>query len=250
MQWFYCLPAVAQALIMAAVAYLASAAGAATVLFLKGLGARLQASLTGLSAGIMISACVFSLLVPAAEAVGSSAFALAGTASAFALGGGAVVAGDVLLRLLKVPASRRSIFLLYGGITLHNVPEGLSMGLAFAVGGSAFSAAVYSLGIAVQNIPEGACLAYALKSRGLTRGLSFRLAGISSLAEVASAVGAALLAPLAGGGMPYVLSFCAGAMLAVVCGELIPEAFSTYKTLSTIGFIIGFALMTLLEAAF
>lgn len=247
---FYTMPAAVQALVMSGVAYLFSAAGAATVLFSKKIGGRLLAFLVGFSAGIMVSACVFSLLLPAAEGAESGFLSVLLLAGALLVGGALVVLSDVVLKRLNVSDKKRGICLLYGGVTFHNVPEGLSIGLAFASAdgaGAVIAAAIYSIGIGIQNFPEGVCLSYTLKKRGLSAKRSFVFSQLSSLAEVAAAVPSAILASAVGGGMPYILSFAAGAMLAVVCGELIPEAFSSYKAIPSAGLILGFSLMMFLD---
>jgi len=252
MLWFYALPAAAQALTLSAFTYLASAAGAATVFFSKKFDGRTLSFFVGLSAGIMIAACVFSLLLPAVEGAGKSLSSIFLAAAAFLTGGACVIAGDIILKRLNISDKKRGFYLLYGGVTFHNIPEGLSIGLAFAAAdgaGAALSAALYSIGIGIQNFPEGVCLSYALKNRGLSAKRSFVLAHLSSLTEVAAAVIAALVAARIGAGMPYILAFSAGAMLAVVCGELIPEAFSAYKAIPSAGLIAGFAMMMLLDVA-
>lgn len=250
--FFYTMPAVLQALMLSGVTYLFAAAGAATVLFSKKFGGRLLSFFVGLSAGIMVSACVFSLLLPAVEGVGKDFPSVLFLSGAFLTGGALVVLSDIVLKRLNVSDKKRGIYLLYGGVTFHNVPEGLSIGLAFASAngaGAVLAAALYSVGIGIQNFPEGVCLSYALRKRGLSARKSFFFSQLSSLAEIISAVLAALLAAGVGGGMPYILSFAAGAMIAVVCGELIPEAFSSYKAVPSAGLILGFSLMMLLDVA-
>lgn len=246
------MPAAVQALILSGVAYLFSAAGAATVLFSKKFGGKLFAFLVGFSAGIMVSACVFSLLLPAVDGAGENFLSVLFLAAAFLVGGALVVISDVVLKKLNVSDKKRGIYLLYGGVTFHNVPEGLSIGLAFASAngaGAVIAAALYSVGIGIQNFPEGVCLSYSLKKQGLSAKKSFFFSQLSSLAEVVAAVCAVFLAAAVGGEMPYILSFAAGAMLAVVCGELIPEAFSSYKAVPSVGLILGFSLMMLLDVA-
>lgn len=253
MQWFYVLPAAAQALSLSAFTYLSSAAGAAAVFFSKKFGGRTLSFFVGLSVGIMIAACVFSLILPAVEGAENSLFTALFVTAAFLIGGVCVIAVDIILKKLNISDSKRGVYLLYGGMTFHNIPEGLSIGLAFVGAngtGAVLSAVIYSIGIGIQNFPEGICLSYALKNRGLSAGKSFVLSLLASFAETAAAVVSALLALRLGAGMPYILAFSAGAMFAVVCGELIPEAFSSYKAIPSAGLIAGFALMMLLEAAF
>lgn len=249
MQFFYALPAAAQALITSVIAFIASALGGVAVFFLKGTGGRAISLSLGFSAGIMVSACIFSLLLPAVEGTDGSFLSLAAISGALLLGGAAIACGDVLLKRFNVPDGSRGIYLFYGGVTFHNVPEGISIGLAF-VSGAPVSAVLYSLSMGIQNIPEGACLACALKNYGLSAKRSFLLSVLSSAIEPVFAFFAAFFSSRISVGMSYILSFSAGAMLAVVCCELIPEAFSSRKILSSFGFIVGFTLMTLLDLAF
>jgi len=252
MQWFFTVPAFVHALILSFITYLFSAAGAATVLFSKKFGGKLLSFFVGLSAGIMISACVFSLLLPAVEGADGDFPSTLALTAAFLVGGASVMLSDLLLKRLNLSDKKRGVYLLYGGVTFHNIPEGLSIGLAFASAsgaGAILSAVIYSLGIGIQNFPEGVCLSYSLKGRGLSAAKSFVLAQLSAVTEVLAAFLAALLAAAIGAWMPYILSFAAGAMVAVVCGELIPEAFSQHKAIPSVGLIFGFALMMLLDVA-
>ena len=146
--------------------------------------------------------------------------------------------------------------LLYFAVTLHNVPEGMAVGVAFAAGaglaaggGGALAGLLLALGIAVQNFPEGMCVAFPMRARGMSPLRSFLFAQGSGAVEVPACVLGALAASAIGSLLPWALAFSAGAMVAVVCSELIPECFSGNKTLATSGVVIGFCLMMILDVA-
>ena len=139
-------------------------------------------------------------------------------------------------------------------VTLHNLPEGMAVGIVFAgaeqgaTGMSITSAVAVSLGIAIQNIPEGAIISMPMRAEGNSRWRSFVLGSLSGAVEPVGAVAVLLLASLLMPALPYMLAFAAGAMFYVVVEELIPEASSgQHSNLSTIGFAIGFVLMMVLD---
>ena len=138
--------------------------------------------------------------------------------------------------------------LLYAAVTLHNVPEGLAVGVAFA-GGGPLAAAMLAFGIGIQNLPEGLCVACPLRARGMSRKKSFLLSSLSGAVEIPSAVIGAVAATFVGSLMPWALSFAAGAMIAVSASELIPGSFTEHKSLAFVGLIAGFALMMFLDVA-
>lgn len=258
MQWFLALDAWLQALIASLVMYAMTALGAACVFLSKRPKEGVLTVLLGASAGIMIAAGFFSLLLPAIEADGTLPAYVTVTVG-FLLGGTFIVGSDLLLsrtqRSFRTIGDKRTA-LLYFAVTLHNVPEGMAVGVAFAAGaglaasdGAALAGLLLALGIAVQNFPEGMCVAFPMRARGMSPVRSFLFAQGSGAVEVPACVLGALAASAVGSLLPWALAFSAGAMVAVVCSELIPECFSGNKTLATAGVVVGFCLMMVLDVA-
>ena len=228
-----------------------TALGAAMVFFLaEEPDPRLQRVILGFAAGVMTAASVWSLLLPAmeqAEAAGLPGWLPAGIGM---LAGAAFLAGlDALLpRLRKLPRGPgRQNALLMTAITLHNVPEGMAVGLTFALtaGGEGIAgAAALALGIGIQNVPEGAAVALPLRQRGLSRRRAFGGGVLSGAVEPLFGVLVVLAAGWAMGIMPWLLSFSAGAMLYVVVEELVPQA---HSRAGTCGYLAGFLLMMTLD---
>ena len=226
--------------------------GAATVfLFVREPRERLRRWLLGFAAGIMTAASVWSLLLPAmdrAAALGLPSWlpAAAGT------GAGALFLWglDALLPRLRPASGRtsRETALLVTAITLHNIPEGMAVGLSFALaaGGEGFAAAAaLALGIGVQNFPEGAAVALPLRQEGMRRSRAFALATLSGAVEPVFGIAAALMAAMAAAVMPWLLAFAAGAMLYVTAEELLPQA----QGGGAPAYLAGFLLMMLLDTA-
>ena len=249
--WFLRLAVWQQALLCALAMYAMTALGAACVFISRRPKEGALTLLLGLSAGIMIAASFFSLLLPAIEAEGALP-AFVPAAGGFLLGGGFLIASDLLLsrtqRRLKAPGDRRTA-LLYFAVTLHNIPEGMAVGVALAAADGALAGALLALGIAVQNFPEGMCVAFPMRARGMSRAKSFLFAQGSGAVEVPACVLGTLAAGMVGALLPWALAFSAGAMIAVVCSELIPECFSGNKTLASAGVVLGFCMMMLLDVA-
>jgi len=240
-----------------------TAAGAAMVFFFR--THKNLNILLGASAGIMISASFWSLLKPAAEmASANSAFYL--VTLSFLGGAIFIIGSDRLLCFVKrkrfdtVSSNMRRAFMLVFAITLHNIPEGLAVGVAFGATARAanrteaiLSAALIALGIGLQNFPEGAAVALPLMREGYSRIKSFLAGQASGLVEpIAAVLGAALviyITPL----MPIALAFAAGAMILVAIHELIPEAQTEREQCPysvSVGIIAGFAIMMLLDLMF
>ena len=238
--------------------------GAAFAFFMKdGLSPRVQKTLLGFASGVMVAASVWSLLIPAMEMVEDSGkFSVVPAAVGFLLGMGFLLALDELTPHLHVgsdtpegprsPLSRTAMLAL--AITIHNLPEGMAVGVVFAgaeqgaAGLSIASAAAVSLGIAIQNIPEGAIISMPMRAEGNSRWRSFLIGSLSGAVEPIGALAVLLLASLLMPVMPYMLAFAAGAMFYVVVEELIPEAsHGQHSNLSTIGFAVGFVLMMVLD---
>lgn len=227
--------------------FLMTTLGAATVFFLgRESGERTQRVLLGFAAGVMTAASVWSLLLPAlAQTAEDGRLPPLLPAAAGMLGGAAFLLG--LDALCARREGTHGSTLLLAAITLHNIPEGMAVGLAFALaadGEGLAGAAALALGIGVQNFPEGAAVALPLRQAGKKRGEAF-LAGVLSgavepLFGVAAALAAVQVRPL----MPWLLSFAAGAMLCVTAEELIPRAEGRDGTCA---FLVGFLLMMALD---
>ena len=230
--------------------------GAALVFFLAGEPhPRFQRALLGFAAGVMTAASVWSLLLPAIDQAAQGTLPGWVPAAGGMLTGVAFLAAlDALLPHLRrgrqaMTASRRQTTLLMTAITLHNVPEGMAVGLAFALaaGGDGFAgAAALAMGIGIQNFPEGAAVALPLRQEGHSRFRAFLGGMLSGAVEplfgVLVVLAAAVVAPL----MPWLLSFAAGAMLYVVVEELVPQA---HSRAGTCGFVVGFLIMMVLDVA-
>ena len=256
MQWFLSLGPVWQALLASLIMYAMTALGASFVFFSKKVNHTLLTALTGAAAGIMIAAGFFSLLLPAIE-YESSVPAYVTAPLGFLLGGAFVILCDFVLSRTQTRFrgfGDKKNALLFFAVTLHNIPEGMAVGVAFAVApgveGEALSALFLAIGIAIQNFPEGMCVAFPLRANGMGRFKSFFIGQLSGAVEIVAGVIGAVTVTFASGILPWALSFSAGAMIAVVCSELIPESFSEGKIKATIGVIFGFSLMMILDVAF
>lgn len=265
--WFTNLDPVMQALMATLFTWGVTALGAAVIFVFRTVNRKLLDAMLGFAAGIMIAASFWSLLAPAiemAEADGNHAWAPA--LIGFLSGGAFLYAIDKLLPHLHLgfpveeaegprTSWHRSVLLVLA-ITMHNIPEGLAVGVAFgALGAGVPSASLggavaLALGIGIQNFPEGLAVAAPLRREGWTRRKSFFYGQASGIVEpIAGVIGAAavlLMRPL----LPYALSFAAGAMIYVVVEELIPESQLQRNTdLATIGAMLGFAVMMALDVA-
>ena len=253
-------------LICIALPLLGTLLGAATVFFLKGaMSDRLQKALLGFAAGVMIAASVWSLLIPAIEMEESSGgIAWLPAVVGFLLGIGFLLLLDTVIPHLHLnsdcpegkPCGLGKSFMLVLAVTLHNIPEGMAVGVVLAgmIEGStvvtAASALALALGIAIQTFPAGAVGSAPLVSSGLSRRRAFLYGAASGVVEPIGAIATILLTALVTPILPYILSFAAGAMIYVVVEELIPESQSgTHSNIGTIGAALGFALMMLLDVA-
>ena len=233
-----------------------TALGASLVFFFKShIDERAQRLSLGFASGVMLAAAVFSLLVPANEQVREMGGIPWLTLTAgFLLGAGAVAGLDEAMGCLRCvreagDASRRRA-LFFAAVTLHNIPEGMAVGLAFAVaaqsGGAALAAAsALALGIGIQNLPEGAAIALPLRQCGMSRMRSFALGALSGSVEPVFGVLVVLIASAAQTVMPLLMSLAAGAMILVIAGEMLPDA--AKERLGTAAVIAGFALMMALD---
>jgi ZIP family zinc transporter len=267
MDWFTPLSPILQALLATLFTWLVTTLGAATVFLFRSVDRRVLNSMLGFAAGVMIAASFWSLLAPALEMAADGPLpAWIPAAVGFLLGGAFLWGMDRILPHLHLglPAEeaegirtgwQRSILLVLA-ITLHNIPEGLAVGVAFGAVGAGLPAAslagavALALGIGLQNFPEGAAVSIPLRREGVTPLRSFWYGQLSGAVEpIAAVLGAAaviLVRPL----LPYALAFAAGAMIFVVVEELIPES-QAGKTadLATVGAMLGFAVMMVLDVA-
>ena len=246
--------------------FLMTALGASLVFLLRRRSnPLLQRVFLGFAAGVMIAASVWSLLIPAieeAEAAGGVGWLPA--AGGFVLGILLMLGLDGLLPHLHsgaaqaegLPSSFRRTTLLVLAVTLHNIPEGMAVGVVFAgmlsrnTEITMAGAFALSIGIAIQNFPEGAIISMPLKSEGTGKGKAFLYGMLSGAVEPVAAGITILLAGFITPVLPYLLSFAAGAMLYVVVEELIPEASEgEHSNIGTIGFAAGFVLMMILDVA-
>lgn len=246
--------------------FFGTALGAACVfLFRRELRPSLQKSFLGFASGVMVAASVWSLLIPAmdmSEAMGKFAFVPA--AAGFLLGIAFLLFMDKAVPHLHMGSEQsegprvalKKTTMLVLAVTLHNIPEGFSAGAVFA-GVLAQNSTVtlagafaLSIGIAIQNFPEGAIISLPLRSEGMGRGRSFLCGALSGIVEPIAAGLTLLLAAYVQPILPYLLSFSAGAMIYVVVEELIPEASEgEHSNIGTITFALGFVLMMVLDVA-
>ena len=246
--------------------FLGTVIGSACVFFLKGqMNQNLQRSLTGFAAGVMVAASVWSLIIPAmeqSEHMGKLAFLPAFVG---------VWAGFLFLLLLDqfiphlhlntdcpegAPCNLGKSTMMVLAVALHNLPEGMAVGVVVASwlsGNDSISfagALALSLGIALQNLPEGAIISMPLKSNGMSRGRAFVYGALSGAVEPLGAVITILLASFVVPILPYLLTFSAGAMRYVVVEELIPEmSEGEHSNIGTVLFAVGFTLMMVLDVA-
>ena len=246
--------------------FLGTSLGAACVFFMKqSLSDRLQRSLTGFAAGVMVAASVWSLLIPSIEqSAALGAFAFVPAAVGFWAGILFLLALDHIIPHLhqnsgqaEGPKSRlQRTTMMVLAVTLHNIPEGMAVGVVYAgyLSGSAqitaAGALALSLGIAIQNFPEGAIISMPLRAEGMGQGGAFWGGVLSGVVEPIGAVLTILAARHIVPALPYLLSFAAGAMLYVVVEELIPEmSQGDHSNIGTVFFAVGFSVMMVLDVA-
>lgn len=246
--------------------FIGTVLGSACVFFLKNeMKPFLQKSLLGFASGVMIAASVWSLLIPSMNmAEGMGKFAFIPAAVGFLMGIFFLLAMDKLIPHMHLDcdepegpkcALAKSTMLIFA-VALHNLPEGMAVGVVFAgmlegnAGISLAGAFALSIGIAIQNFPEGAIISMPLKGTGISRRQAFTMGALSGVVEPIGAAVTILLARYIEPILPYFLSFAAGAMVYVVVEELIPEsAEGDHSNIGTIGFAIGFVIMMILDVA-
>ena len=246
--------------------FIGTTLGSGMVFLLKDkLDPKVEKALLGFASGVMIAASVWSLLIPAidmSEQQGKIAWIPA--AVGFLLGMAFLLGLDHLIPHLHldndkpegVNSKLRKTTMLVLAVTLHNIPEGMAIGVVFAgllagnSGITIMSAFILSIGIAIQNFPEGAIISMPLKGEGISKGKAFSYGLLSAIVEPIGALITILLSSFIIPVLPYFLAFAAGAMIYVVVEELIPEAqMGEHSNIGTIGVAIGFALMMVLDVA-
>ena len=246
--------------------FMGTALGASSVFFMrKNMSRGIQRGLTGFAAGVMVAASIWSLLIPAmqqASGMGKLAFipAVVGILAGFLF---LVILDEIIPHLhmnsdeaegMKSNLKKSSMLVL--AVTLHNLPEGMTAGVLLAswvAGGEGITTAsvlALTVGIAIQNFPEGAIISMPLKAEGVGKGKAFLYGTLSGIVEPIGAALTILMANLVIPALPYLLSFAAGAMLYVVIEELIPEmSEGEHSHIGTVTFALGFALMMTLDVA-
>ncbi len=268
MSWFIGLSPIFQALLATLFTWSVTALGAAVVLFFKSINRKVLDCMLGFGAGVMIAASFWSLLNPAiqlCEELGSKSTWLL-PALGFFIGGVFIIISEKFLDKYcfntwkpgntecEVNSLKRSM-LLVAAVTIHNIPEGLAVGVAFGgvvagvQGATVVSAMMLALGIGLQNFPEGAAVSLPLRREGYSRSKSFMVGQMSGMVEPIAGVVGAIAALTMRTILPFLLAFAAGAMISVVASELIPESANENKNLATLGVIIGFMLMMILDVA-
>lgn len=266
-EWFKAQPVVWQALMAGTFTWAITAAGAALVLGVTRVHQKLMDGMLGFAAGVMLAASYWSLLKPSIEVSAEQGWPnWLPPAIGFLVGGGFLWVLDQVLPHLHPGLDPQAAegpktgwhrsLLLVAAITLHNIPEGLAVGVAFGGAGSGLatatlgSALALTLGIGLQNFPEGVAVALPLRGEGMSRTKAWLCGQASALVEpVAAVVGASLVA-YAAPVLPFALSFAAGAMVYVVVEELVPESqLNGHADLATVCLMCGFTVMMILDVA-
>lgn len=254
--WFINLNYIYQALIATSFTYLLTALGASIVFLFKKINKTIMDSMLGFAAGVMIAASFFSLLSPAIETSESlNLIPWLTVTIGFMSGGILLFISDKIFNKLLSKKNKR-ILMLISSITIHNIPEGLAVGIAFGSvfygleGATTISAILLAIGIGLQNFPEGSAISLPLLREGYSKKHAFFYGQLSAIVEPIFGVLGAILVLKAKLLLPFFLSFAAGAMIYVVVSELIPESQSNEKKEIMAFFtIIGFTIMMILDVA-
>lgn len=253
-------------LIVLIIPLLGTTLGSAMVFFMRNtMNIKIEKSLLGFASGVMVAASIWSLLIPAIDmAKEQNIIAWIPAVTGFMLGILFLLAIDSIVPHLHLDSDKpegvksklsKTTMMMFA-VTIHNIPEGMAVGVAYAgavagkTGISVTAALALSIGIAIQNFPEGAIISMPLKSEGMSKSKAFGCGFLSGIVEPIGAFITVLLTAKIVVVLPYILAFAAGAMMYVVVEELIPESQSGEHTnIGTIGFAIGFALMMVLDVA-
>jgi len=254
--WFINLNYIYQALIATIFTYLMTALGAGIVFFFKNISKNIMDAMLGFAAGVMTAASFFSLLSPAIEHCESLNLTPWFMISIGFLSGGLLLfLSDKIFNKILSRKNKR-ILMLISSITIHNIPEGLAVGIAFGsvyyglTGATTISAILLAIGIGLQNFPEGSAVSIPLLREGMSKKKSFFYGQLSAIVEPIFGVIGAILVLKVRILLPFFLSFAAGAMIYVVVSELIPESQSNKKKeIMAIFTIIGFTIMMILDVA-
>lgn len=261
MNWFSSLNPILQTLLATIFTWGVTALGALVVCFFKEPNKKILDLILGFSAGVMIAAAFWSLLLPSldlSKELGYIEWLL--PSLGFIFGGMFVLLSDkfldkVLINRKSNKESLKRSILLVSAITIHNIPEGMAIGVAFGgiasnvTGMTGIGAIMLALGIGIQNFPEGAAVSLPLRNEGYSRFKSFMFGQASAIVEPISAIIGVILVMYIRNILPFLLSFAAGAMIIVAARELLPESVKENKNLSTFGLITGFILMMILDVA-
>lgn len=246
--------------------FLGTILGAATVFLMKNtLSKKIEKILLGFASGVMIAASIWSLIIPSIEmAEEQSQIAWVPATIGFLLGITFLLVLDSIIPHMHLESEKpegmksklKKTTMLVLAVTLHNIPEGMAVGVLFAgvmignAGVTMAGALTLAIGIAIQNFPEGAIISMPLKSEGISKPKAFLYGALSGIVEPIAAIITILLTNLVTPVLPYLLSFAAGAMIYVVVEELIPESQSgEHSNIGTIGVAIGFVIMMILDVA-
>lgn len=246
--------------------FLGTTLGSAMVFFMKNtLNKKVKKILLGFASGVMIAASVWSLLIPSIDmATEQGIIAWVPAAIGFMLGIAFLLVLDSLIPHLHLDSTKpegikaklKKTTMMIFAVTLHNIPEGMAVGVSFAgalIGNTGITMAgafALALGIAIQNFPEGAIISMPLKAEGMSKGKAFLYGTLSGIVEPIGAIITILLTNSVIPILPYLLAFAAGAMIYVVVEELIPESQNgEHSNIGTIGVAIGFVLMMVLDVA-
>ena len=266
--WFLGLSPVIQATLAGIFTWLMTALGSSLVFLFHEVNEKLLAIMNGFAAGVMVAASFWSLLAPSIDFADQNGYGIWSFVPAVV----GFLSGGLFLRIIDgvvphlhkrsagkeetegLPSTLSSTALLFLAVTIHNIPEGLAIGVAFGAAGegasSITSAIVLALGIGLQNFPEGAALSMPIRAEGSTKANAFNMGQSSALVEIISALIGALLVSQMTVILPYALAFAAGAMIFVCVEELIPNSQNNgYSEVATMAFMIGFAIMMTLDVA-
>ena len=259
MNWFISQEPVIQGLLATLFTYAVTALGASLVFFFKSVNKKILDIMMGFGSGVMLAASYWSLLAPSIQRAKELNMPVAVVTSiGFFCGGGMIIIADKLLskssyiNCAKGGGYKRCI-LLFSAVTLHNIPEGLAVGVAFGSvaqncnGATIMGAILLALGIGIQNFPEGTCISLPLKREGISTKRAFFWGQLSGIVEPIAGVFGVVLVMAVTNILPILLAFSAGAMISVIASELIPESATSNKNLATLGLIIGFIIMMVLD---